>query len=1087
MGTINEDLTAIETIEEKIAANKVANFAYTNAAYASPLDYADGVSDYNVNNEQNIPIADAATMNVNETILTKGWRSQASSITRMLMNHFLGRISYNLNWIHDNMVSLVNTIKDHIGEANGIAPLNENGYVPIANGGTNAGDVTGARTNLNINNVANTGDSANVSSGGTTKFTTGGAYNLLTSLAPYFSASVSYSIGKLVTYQNKLYECTSVHSVGAWNASHFTERSIAYLIDNNILTTLAPLFSSSSAYAIGDYVTYNGKLYRCTTAHSAGAWNSSDFTEVTAGGELEEKADRASIGLPANAEIHYSFDDLPSKVPDGTYVYKRDKNFTSSDYWSRESSNFTQSIENDCLKWTWTAATTGTAQANRYINNLSNKYCVLKIKANVTLDNARFVMLLGVNSSLSRLADTRLHNGDNFISFMIPANAETYAVWQVINLSQNDYVIFEAIYFGDGSDSMPVLDNSGNGHNTVNTGVVKADGVRGSSALFAGGTNNVLQTIKISEYNRTFSLWFGLSNFSSGVLFSNNNGFYVQVSSRRLLLHYGSESIDLAELTAETEYTYKYYHLAVVCDADYIKVYLDSVLLKTVSVTVLKNANMIYLGALNSSGTNGFYGKIDDFQIFSRVLTDKEVTALYLNKADTPKYYDINNYNLDHIPALLPDVASVGGSGKYIESISQIDGAITAVEKNLPDVPSVGGNGKYIKSISQTDGAIAAVEESLDTAPVQNSTKPVTSGALYNFFEGNTDYKAWLGKVFGWALGRNWTQGSQATDITFTDVCYANGHWVAVSSGGGIWGSTDGRVWVKYLNDSSQFTKVYYANNLFVALSVEGMFYSQGGVSWERASGGSLVKFTDICFNGNNWVATADEPGYKPIWESSNGTVWEASSTLTTNQRGTSVKYNGGKWVVTFYNVDTTDGKGEIAYRTGNSGAWTVPSYRPINQKCLDSCYANGLWVVGTDNGLYWGENGEYLSSWTQISGTSNVTFNKITYANGIWVAGSNAGVWWSANGKTWNRGEGLDGINSISFYRPYYSNGLWVIPCNNHIFWSEDGKRWTMGKFTGDANINCNNVFSINGIWVAACAPLCGMWYSDITNADIQ
>jgi hypothetical protein len=40
---------------------------------------------------------------------------------------------------------------------------------------------------------------------------------------------------------------------------------------------------------------------------------------------------------------------------------------------------------------------------------------------------------------------------------------------------------------------------------------------------------------------------------------------------------------------------------------------------------------------------------IDDFQIFDRALSDTEVLALYLNKANTPKYYDINNYNLKQI------------------------------------------------------------------------------------------------------------------------------------------------------------------------------------------------------------------------------------------------------------------------------------------------------------------------------------------------------------------------------------------------------------------------------------------------------
>ena len=36
-------------------------------------------------------------------------------------------------------------------------------------------------------------------------------------------------------------------------------------------------FSTSTAYAAGNYVYYNSCLYRCTTAHSAGAWDDSHF------------------------------------------------------------------------------------------------------------------------------------------------------------------------------------------------------------------------------------------------------------------------------------------------------------------------------------------------------------------------------------------------------------------------------------------------------------------------------------------------------------------------------------------------------------------------------------------------------------------------------------------------------------------------------------------------------------------------------------------------------------------------------------------------------------------------------------------
>ena len=349
MGTLNQDLTGIKAIEDKINANKVATFAYTETAYQDPLHYADGVMVYDVNNPQNIPVGSPEALRVNETILAKGWRSQASSISRMLMNHFLGRCSYNLNQVNDQLGNLLSTLISHLGNANGIATLDANGRIPfsqlpesamefkgtwnaqtntpqLVNGsGTNgdfyvcnvagtvnfgaeditflvndraiyngsvwsklsAGDIrsvdgfspdpaTGnvtlkpaftaesapadnlvsgstlptlfgriagwinnfvahrnntsnphsvTKSQVGLGSVVNTGDSEITSDGGATKFTTGGARKLLTSIAPYFSTATTYHSGDLVTYQNRLWKCIATHT-GTWNDAHFLTISL---------------------------------------------------------------------------------------------------------------------------------------------------------------------------------------------------------------------------------------------------------------------------------------------------------------------------------------------------------------------------------------------------------------------------------------------------------------------------------------------------------------------------------------------------------------------------------------------------------------------------------------------------------------------------------------------------------------------------------------------------------------------------------------------------------------------------------------------------------------------------------------------
>ena len=107
---ITNTLNTLDNWETKIKQNKVTNFAYTQEAYNN-INHVNGVTEYDVSAENNIPVADADVIKVNSTIISKGFRSKASSLTRMLMNHFFGRVSYNLNKIHDNFQTLLTVLK----------------------------------------------------------------------------------------------------------------------------------------------------------------------------------------------------------------------------------------------------------------------------------------------------------------------------------------------------------------------------------------------------------------------------------------------------------------------------------------------------------------------------------------------------------------------------------------------------------------------------------------------------------------------------------------------------------------------------------------------------------------------------------------------------------------------------------------------------------------------------------------------------------------------------------------------------------------------------------------------------------------
>lgn len=91
------------------------------------------------------------------------------------------------------------------------------------------------------------------------------------------------------------------------------------------LTNLAAAFSSSATYAVGDHVTYNGKYYVCSTAIStAGAWDSSKWTEKTVG--TENQSLLTEINSKADEDV---LDEIVSVVI-GSNLF--DNNFDESGY-----------------------------------------------------------------------------------------------------------------------------------------------------------------------------------------------------------------------------------------------------------------------------------------------------------------------------------------------------------------------------------------------------------------------------------------------------------------------------------------------------------------------------------------------------------------------------------------------------------------------------------------------------------------------------------------------------------------------------------------------------------------------------------
>ena len=133
----------------------------------------------------------------------------------------------------------------------------------------------------------------------------------LTDLAPAFDDTANYVVGDYVTYQGDVYRFTADHTASAWASADVTKVDIGAELKNKIsksstaglvkndgtidtntyvsasaldgkadLSDLAADFSTSVNYVQGDYVNYNGDIYRFTSNHTAGAWIGSDATRI---------------------------------------------------------------------------------------------------------------------------------------------------------------------------------------------------------------------------------------------------------------------------------------------------------------------------------------------------------------------------------------------------------------------------------------------------------------------------------------------------------------------------------------------------------------------------------------------------------------------------------------------------------------------------------------------------------------------------------------------------------------------------------------------------------------------------------------
>jgi len=153
-------------------------------------------------------------------------------------------------------------------------------------------------------------------------------------VANKWDTSISYVAGAYVHYDGGFYKANKDTTAGTWVASEWDSINIASQFGGGTVSgklnsaSAAQVFNPDTAYAVGDYVTYEDDLYQAKNAHPAGgAWVAADWTAKKVVNIFDEYAMSKSLCDVYDATATYNKDDL---VMYKGNLYKANKTTTGS-------------------------------------------------------------------------------------------------------------------------------------------------------------------------------------------------------------------------------------------------------------------------------------------------------------------------------------------------------------------------------------------------------------------------------------------------------------------------------------------------------------------------------------------------------------------------------------------------------------------------------------------------------------------------------------------------------------------------------------------------------------------------------------
>lgn len=152
-----------------------------------------------------------------------------------------------------------------------------------------------------------------------------------------FSIYTDYIINDYCTYQGKLYRCITNHTAGAWNADHFTETTVGNELNNRLTTPLAQDNAPSNP-RVGDLwidTDANSPIYNVDPAPAIGSTNavSSNGVKIALDALDDKKVNKSVIAGDYSTSATYRVNDL---VMNGNILYRCGTDILIPETWNNE-------------------------------------------------------------------------------------------------------------------------------------------------------------------------------------------------------------------------------------------------------------------------------------------------------------------------------------------------------------------------------------------------------------------------------------------------------------------------------------------------------------------------------------------------------------------------------------------------------------------------------------------------------------------------------------------------------------------------------------------------------------------------------